>query len=252
MIHREYRDSVTILRMERGKVNAIDTELFIELIDAFDEVEQSPAKAVVFTGAGRAFSAGVDLFRVLEGGRTYLETFLRSLTDAAGRIFMFPKPVVAAINGHAIAGACILACACDYRIMAEGSGKIGVPELRVGVPYPALALEILRFAVARSRLQELMYTGNTYSPEGALERGLIDEIVRPDRLLDRACELAEQFGAIPHRAFQLAKQQLRRPTWERFNQYAQDIDPEVLDLWSSPDTQAAIRQYLERTIGKSG
>ncbi|MBI3948870.1 MAG: enoyl-CoA hydratase/isomerase family protein [Acidobacteria bacterium] len=251
MIHREDRDSVAVLRIEHGKANAIDTELLTELADKLNELEQSSARAVVLTGTGSIFSAGIDLFRVLNGGREYIEALLSTLTGSLLELFTFPRPVVAAINGHTIAGGCIVTCACDYRIMAEGGGKIGVPELVVGVAFPSLALEILRFVAPNQHVQEMVYTGRTYSVEDAFRRGLIDEIASPEALLDRACEVAAGFGAISPQAFEITKRQLRRPALDRFERYRYAVDDEAMRVWTSSETEAIIRGYLQRTVGKS-
>ena len=251
MIHHEDHSSVAVLRIEHGKANAIDIELAAELNRRFAELEQAPARAVVFTGTGSIFSAGVDLFRIVSGGDAYLDEFLPAMVKMMETLFTFPKPVIAAVNGHAIAGGCILVCACDLRVMADGPGKIGVPELRVGVPFPTLALEILRFAVPERHLQELVYTGRTYTPAEALQRGLVNEIVAPEALLDRACELGERLGAIPPVTFQVTKRQLRGPVLERVERLGPSIDAEVTGIWASSEVQAVIRDYLQKTLGKS-
>ena len=148
MIHREDRNDIAVLRMEHGKANAVDTDLFTDVGAALDAVESSNARALVLTGTGSMFSAGVDLFRVLKGGAPYLAEFLPLLSTIVRRLFTFPRPIVAAVNGHAIAGGCVMAAACDRRIMNRDKGKIGVTELLVGVPFPADALEALRFLPA--------------------------------------------------------------------------------------------------------
>jgi enoyl-CoA hydratase/carnithine racemase len=249
MISYESQDSVTVVRMEHGKVNAIDIEFFSELKDKFDELEKNSTAAVILTGTGKAFSAGVDLFRVLEGGRNYLERFLPVLVGTLEKLFLFSKPVIAAVNGHAIAGGCLLTCVCDYRIASKGSGTIGVPELLVGVPFPALALEIVRAAVAPQYFQEIVYTGRCYSMEQALQRGMLDEVVDAGDLLERARQVAVQFGTIPLRAFQIAKRQIRLPYLE-YGQKFGTSDEELLNEWSAPVTHEIIRSYLQKTIGK--
>lgn len=250
MIHRDHHDSITVLRMEHGKANALDTELLQDLIDALEEIARSDASAVVLTGTGSIFSAGVDLFRILDGGTEYVQSFLPALTRALRDLFALHRPVVAALNGHAIAGGCILACACDHRIMAQGKGRIGVPELRVGVPFPSVALEVLRFAVPRQHLQELAYVGRTFAPDDALVRGLVDELTEPDSLLERALAAARSLADIPAATFELSKRQLRRPTLDRLAVLEQEIDPEVYALWESPEIHEHIREYLDRTLGK--
>jgi len=247
MIQHEIRDSVAVLHMEHGKVNAIDVELFTALESALQELEPLPATAVVLTGTGNAFSAGVNLFRILEEGRGYIERFLPILSSGLKKLLLFPKPVIAAVNGHAIAGGCLLACSCDYRIMSQGT--IGVPELRVGVPFPALPLEIVRFVAPPQYLQEIVYTGRTYNPEEALSRGLVDEIAPPDALMERAFEMARTLGKHPSNAFRIVKQQMRMQIIETAERLSKD--GEVLQSWFAPETHAVIRDYLNKTLGKS-
>src|SRR5688572_29780509 len=124
MIHREVQNGVTVLRMEHGKVNAVDTDLCNELSEHF----RKDARAIVLTGTGSTFSADVDLLKVLDGGTDYIIGFIGALSRALRVLFEFSRPVVAAVNGHAIAGGCIIACCCDHRMMSEGTGRIGVPE----------------------------------------------------------------------------------------------------------------------------
>lgn len=250
MIHREQHGAVTVLRIEHGKANALDTELFEDLLEALAQLGPAHPGAVVLTGTGSVFSAGVNLFRVLDGGREYLEVFLPALTRGLEVLFTFPRPVVAALNGHTVAGGAILACACDHRLMAQGSGRIGVPEQRVGIPFPTLALEILRHVSPAAHLQELVCGGRIYTPDEALAWGLVDQVVEPENLLERAVEVAASYAAIPPATFRLTKRQLRRPTLERYEAYAPTFDPEVMEIWSEPQTAEVIRTYLERTLGK--
>lgn len=263
MIHREREGSVTVLRMEHGKVQALDAELMEQLSEALDETlgetsapDESageggagPARAVVLTGTGKAFSAGVDLFRVVEGGRDYVESFLPALTRGLLTLFTHPRPVVAAINGHAIAGGAILACACDARILADGDLRMGVPELEVGVPYPTLAMEVLRWAVPPQHLQRLVYGASTYGPDHAFNFGLVDEVVAADLILPRAVQVASAYGALDPQAFQLTKRTLRRPALERFENLAPSFDRQVVERWAAPETLEAIRGYLKRSVG---
>ncbi len=250
MIHRQDRESVAVLRMEHGKANAVDSELFDQLILSLDEFEQSPARALVLTGTGTIFSAGVDLFQVLDGGEDYLRGFLPRLSRAIARLLTLPRPVIAAINGHAIAGGCVLAAACDRRLMAEGGGRLGLTELLVGVPFPAAALETVRDLIPAHRVQDVVYRGRTLAPREALAAGLVDELVPPEDLLERAWEAAEVLGEIPGEAFALTKRHLRRPLLERIERYGPEIDSEVLRQWSLPATRATIRAFLDRTVGR--
>lgn len=249
MIHLEPRDSVAVLRIEHGKANAADVELFDGLVQRLEEVERSAATAVVLTGTGKMFSAGVDLFRVLDGGSAYLREFLPKLAGGLQRLLTFPRPVVAAVNGHAIAGGCVLACACDRRLMAEPGGVIGLTELLVGVPFPVAALETVRELLPACHLQDLVYRGRTLRPGEARAIGLVDELVEPGELLERSLATAAELAAIPEPAFALTKRLLRAPLLERIERYAGEIDAAVLENWSRPETAAAIRAFLDRTLG---
>ena len=248
MIHRESSGAVTVLRVEHGKANAIDAELFADLDRELDAA--GDAGALVLTGTGSTFSAGVDLFKVLEGGAPYLEGYLPLLSSTLRRLFTFPRPVVAAINGHAIAGGCVLAAACDHRVMNRDAGRIGVTELLVGVPFPAVAFEMMRFLLPVHHVQSLIYSGRTMDAAGALEIGLVEETAAGERVLDQAIEVAARLAAISADAFALTKRQLRGPALERMDALAAATDDEILEIWSRPETLDGIRAFLDKTVGK--
>ena len=207
-------------------------------------------RRVVLTGTGTVFSAGVDLRRLTEGGRDYIRAFVPLLGDAFFKTFTFPKPLIAAVNGHAIAGGCVLACACDYRVMAAGTGRIGTPELSIGVPFPTVAMEILRLIVPAHRLQSVVYRGLTCTPDEALANGFVDELAPPEALVDRAVEMAAHLGSLPPASFALTKRIIRQPSRDRVVQYTRSVDAEVLEAWMSTRVQDAVRAYVDRTLRK--
>lgn len=250
MIHREDRDAVTLLRLAHGKVNAIDLELFQELDRLLDVLAAEEPRPIVLTGDGPAFSAGVDLFRVVRDGGPYLQAFVPQLSKSLLRLFTFERPVVAAVNGHAIAGGCILACACDRRVATTAPFKIGIPELLIGVPFPTVPLEVMRAVLPAAHLQDLVLSGRTVGPEEALRMGLVDELAAPERLVERACEVARALAAPPAEIYAIGKRQLRRPAVEAIEARAGSHDAAVLELWSAERTHARIRAHLERTVGK--
>ena len=246
MIHRDDRDGIAVLRIEHGKASALDLELCEAIVEAFDDAGE--ARGVVLTGTGRIFSAGVDLFRVLDGGRSYLEAFVPAMCRAFERIFVHPAPVVTAANGHAIAGGCLLVAAADQRLMAAGTARIGLPELQVGVPFPPIALEIMRFATSPQHFQTIVCRAETHEPSAALALGLLDEVVEADALLDRALANAERLASVTAETFVITKREIRRPVMERVRALDDSVLPEVLAQWLQPRTLDVIRAYLERTI----
>lgn len=246
MIVVEHRDGVSVVRMEHGEVNLLDLESLRELTDTFGELA---ADVLVLTGAGRTFSAGVDLRRILDGGPDYVAEFLPMLTGAFRAVFDHPRPVVAAVNGHAIAGGCIIVAACDWRVMSAGT--IGVTELPVGVPFPPSALEVLRFAVGPAAAGMIM-TGQMRRPHEALAVGLIDEVVEPGLLIDSAVGRARQLAGIPAETFRLTKDQLRHDTRQRIDAGERVYAQHVLDAWVSPTAQHAIAHYLDQLRARRG
>ena len=156
MLRSETRDGIEIVYLDHPPVNALDREFLQEIATHFQDLAKASPPAVILTAEGSAFSAGADLFRVSEESTDYIENSVSALSAAFGSLFEFPRPLIAAVNGHAIAGGAVITCACDYRLMADGNGRIGVAELKVGVPFPTYALEIIRFGVAPQHLQELL------------------------------------------------------------------------------------------------
>ena len=249
MIELTRRGNAAVLRMAHGKANALDLEFCEALTTQLEDCRRSSDRAIVLTGTGRMFSAGVDLLRLVDGGAVYVRGFLPAVCRMFGALFSLLKPVVAAINGHAIAGGCVMACAADYRMMAREPGRIGVPELLVGVPFPVVPLEIMRFAVPPHHLQSLIYRGMTLPADAALQHGLVDAVVDPERLLDEAIAVAEGMAALPLTAFALTKGQLREPALQRIGA-GQAMDAAVQDVWASDETLTAVREYVSRTLAK--
>ena len=246
MIHHDDHDGIAVLRIEHGKANVLDLELCDAIVEAFENAEG--ARAVVLTGTGTIFSAGVDLFRVLDGGQSYLEAFVPAMGRTFERIFVHPAPVVTAANGHAIAGGCLLVAAADQRLMAAGTARIGLPELQVGVPFPPIALEIMRFATPPQHFQTIVCRAETHDPPTALALGLLDEVVEADALLDRALASAERLASVITETFAITKREIRRPVMDRVRALDESVLPEVLAQWLRPGTLDVIRRYLDRTI----
>jgi len=251
MIKSEIIDGVAVLTLMHGKANALDIEFCDAIADRFADLRNSDAKAVVLTGQGKIFSAGVDLKRLSEGGADYIRQFLPTLHRLYEVVFFHPKPVVAAVNGHAIAGGCVLACCADRRLMAREAGRIGVTEILVGVPFPALAFEIMRHATPSYFFSETILSGETFAAETASHRGWVNEGVEPALLMERAMAAARALAALSPAAFAQTKTQIRQPVTERLQATGKATDKSVTDIWTAPATLAFIRDYVARTLKKS-
>ena len=250
MIRREAQDDVTVLTLHHGKANALDLELCLALDEALAAVEHDACRAVVLTGDGPIFSAGVDLPRLLMEDSCYTERFVPALAAVLRRLFVLPKPVIAAVGGHAIAGGCLLVQAADRRLLADGRARLGVPELQVGVPFPTAGLEVLRFQVGNRTAQDLAWSGRTVLPADALGLGLVDRVVEATELQAESMAEARHLAAIPTSTFALTKRQLRRPALEVIDRDAAAFDAEVLAAWSDDGVRRVIESYVERTLGR--
>ncbi|MCW2957117.1 MAG: hypothetical protein JWO69_1986 [Thermoleophilia bacterium] len=240
MIGLSEADGVATLRVDHGKVNALDLELALELRDTFHALPQF--RAAVLTGNARAFSAGADLRRFLDGGRSYAVAFLTAIDEMYTAAFACPIPVVAAIGGPAIAGGCVLAGAADVRIMSAGT--IGLPELTVGVPFPTVTLEIMRHLLGAD-LGRVIYGARSYDPGDALRVGLVDEVVPPDNLVAAAVERADRLADTPRSTFARIKGGLRAPATERIRAARGEVEG-MADLWTDPQVTAALERVLTK------
>jgi enoyl-CoA hydratase len=241
---------VAVTEMTSGRANALDSALCRRIAEVFAELEAGPARAVVLTGAGPMFSAGVDLIKITEGGPAYVDEFLPALHAAFVAVFGSRLPVVAAVNGHAIAGGCILTTACDHRIMNADAGRIGVTELLVGVPFPVAAMEILRFAVGTHRLTRLIMSGQTFPAAEAVRLGLIDEAVSAAEVLPRAVEVAGQFARLHQPAVEQTRRQIRGQVLEQITGQ-RAADDAVRAIWRSQAALDEIAGYVARVLHRT-
>ncbi|MBK7644757.1 MAG: enoyl-CoA hydratase/isomerase family protein [Planctomycetes bacterium] len=248
MIERTQDGDVAVLTLCHGKASALDLEFCESLERAVAAEEDSPARAIVLTGRGAIFSAGVDLKRLLAGGAAYVDEFLPALDAALLVLFRCDKPLVAAINGHAIAGGALLAGACDLRLLARGPATIGVPELKVGVPFPQAAVEIAHELFPPAVLGPALYTGRTWNAEEALAAGIVHELVEPAELLPRALAQARELAAIPASSYGISKRLRRAAALERLERDGPRAAHEVREAWSSPEVLAAVEGYVARTL----
>jgi methylglutaconyl-CoA hydratase len=181
--------TVTLNRPD--KRNAISYELIDDILRALQEVEQSPAQILILTGAGKAFCSGMDLDNLRSiTGRSEEENLADSGTMARlfRTLYEFPKVTIAAVNGGAVAGGCGLATLCDFTL-ASAEAKFGYTEVRIGF-VPAIVSAFLLRQVAEKQARDLLLTGRIIDAEEAYRMGLVNEVVTPEKLLERAHDLA--------------------------------------------------------------
>lgn len=242
----ETSGGVAVLPMRAGKANAIGSAFLERLSAQLDAVESSGAAALVLTGEGRAFSAGLDLPEISALDRGALERFIRRFSELMLRVFALPVPVVAAINGHAIAGGCVLAMQADVRLAAAGDYRIGLNEVAIGLGLPAVVLETLRCQVSPRSLGPVALEGRLLSPEEARTFGLVEAVLPPAVLLEQARGRAAELAALPRPAFRDVKQALRGPVAAAVRR----VEREDARRWVETAFSTAARERLTEAVAR--
>ena len=237
-----------MLRFDRPPVNALDLEAARALARAFGAAaDDAETSAIVITGTGDCFSAGLDLKAVPAYGGEQLRTMIHELNGMIARLYGCPKPTVAAVNGHAIAGGLVLALACDRRVGRRRAFRVGLTESRIGIPFPFGPLMVVRGELDPSVARSLMLLGrNLDDPKEAVRAGILDELAPRRRLLDRAVAIADDLASLPREGYARIKMQLRGETVARIeDMIARGADP-LLESWLTDETAAASRDVLSR------
>jgi enoyl-CoA hydratase len=245
----EQCEQIATIRLAHGSANAIGKPFLLELNSLLDRVQASNARALLITGQGRFFSAGLDLPTLVAFERKAMAQEMELFEETMVRVFRLPLPVVAAINGFAIAGGCVLALQADYRLMEQSSAKIGLSEAQLGVGLPSVVLETLRVQVPAASLIPIALQGRLFSAVEAEVLGLVHEAIGPELLLERAREKARELGSVPKAAYAEVKAALRGPVVELVHQRQAAQRQTWLDGWFSAEAQTRLRATVDR-LGK--
>jgi enoyl-CoA hydratase/carnithine racemase len=231
---------ITLTMTAPGK-NALSTELMNWLLDRLAEANGEP---VFLTGAGSAFSAGLNLKEVASLDEPGMARFLGTLERMVHALFTYPGPVVAWVNGHAIAGGCIVALACDHRLVTpDPKARIGLNEVPLGLRFPPRTWRLVRHRLPAHTIERVVLEGGLYAPETALRLGLVDEIVESE---EEARTYAERVAACPPRAYVAAKSALRGGVLDVGPEEERHFRESVLPAWVTPELKARLAAVLAR------
>jgi enoyl-CoA hydratase len=239
----EEHDDVAIVRVDRPPANAMDPGLLADAVAATEELAAAEPSAVVLTGRPGFFSAGADLKVVptldADGQRAMVE----GINGLCMAWYGLPRPVVCAVNGHAIAGGLVFALCADYRV-AAADGRYGLTELRAGVPYPTMAIAVVAAELSAPAARRLVLRADLVDAADLRELGAFDEVVPNDEVLDRALAVARDLTALPSNAYAATKRRLRAPTLELAARLrAGEADP-LGDAWTDADTASRAAAIL--------
>lgn len=228
---------IATVTLNRGKVNALNEPMVEELTKSFEDLEtDNEVRSIIFTGSGKFFSFGFDVPEFLNYSKSDFIRYLEKFTNFYTYLFLFPKPIVAALNGHTIAGGCMLATACDFRLMVTGKAKISLNEITFGSPVLAGSVEMLKYCVGSRNAQSIVYSGAMYSAEEAFKLGLVDQVSSENVLTEDARKVAQEFAQKDSSAFRGIKHLLRQPAAEEMIKREKDAILEFVDIWYSEQT----------------
>ncbi|MBS0396482.1 MAG: enoyl-CoA hydratase/isomerase family protein [Proteobacteria bacterium] len=244
----ETRDAGTLrtITLARPPVNALNAELLEALGEAVARAPSEGVQGLVLTGAGKLFSAGLDvaLLASLDGPglRRFLGTFFGCLT----RLAESPIPIVAAINGHSPAGGAVLALYCDHRIMARGDFRIGLNEVQVGLLPGPLIYGVLKRAVSIRVANEMLTQGLLVPPEEALAVGFVDELAEPGEVELRARAWLERVLALPPVAYRTTRAMVRADLIRLMVEANGPHAETLLEAWSGPESRASLAALVAK------
>jgi len=238
-------DGIAVVTLARPPMNAMDAGLLEELAALFEDLEaDGDVRAAVITGEGRAFSAGLDLKTVPDLDLAGRRRLVDALNASFGTLYGWPKPLVAAVNGHAIAGGLVLALCADWRVVADVPLQAALAEIRVGVTFPVAALDVARGELAPAAARRLVLLGETLDAAGAEALAVFDERVPPAALIERAVARAQAYMALPPQAFATTKRELRAPQLARIASARAGLGEPRRDVWLGEEMRQASASVL--------
>jgi enoyl-CoA hydratase/carnithine racemase len=240
--------TVDVIKLDRSATNAINLDLVREIAEALQTVKSDPsARGLVLTSSNeKFFSIGFDIPQLFPLSREEFTVFYRAINRTCIDLFTLPKPTVAAIAGHAIAGGCILALCCDYRIIANGRKLMGLNEIKLGVSIPYPADCILRSMVGARRARDIVESGEFYPPEALLRLGMVDQVLPLAEVLPEAIEKAKLQGSMPQGAYRMIKGNRTEIVKAEIVARLEEKESYFMDCWFSDEARRRLREAMEK------
>ncbi|CAM4257396.1 Enoyl-CoA hydratase/carnithine racemase [Pedobacter westerhofensis] len=240
------KDRLALITLNRGKSNAIDREMLTELSDMLHNINNDAnIGGVIITGKEHFFSAGLDLIALYSYNEEEIKSFWNLFLDFTAKIVAFKKPMVAAINGHAPAGGCVIGLACDARVMAEGKYIIGLNEIPVGIIVPDSVFQLYSFWLGRAHASRSLLEGKLFSPEEALSIGLVDELVNPASIMTAAERRIRKYMAMEPNTWQQSKLNIRKELIAATAADQSATLDTLLAQWWSPSSRNLLKMIID-------
>lgn len=239
-----------VLRLNRPPASALNTPFLLSIEQRLNELAANPdVKALILTGTNRVLSAGLDLKEAVGFDLQDQTDVVDGLNRAYGALYGFPKPTIAAINGHAIAGGFFFVLGCDYRI-ASDAARFGLTEVRVGVRFPVAAIEMAKVELSPTMSRRLLLSGRNIKADEALDHKILDEVLPADQVMARAKEIAADYASIPPIAYADVKAQTRGGTMALIRDAIDNRTDPCLDGWFTRETRDTAAALLAAATKK--
>jgi len=244
----ETQDTVGVIKLENGITNTISQHMVDELHAAIKSIQPDPnVKGIVLSSSNeKFFSIGFDIPNLYDLIPKEFEHFYDTFNKFALDLFTLPKPTLAAIPGHAIAGGCILALCCDYRMIAEGRKLMGLNEIKLGVPVPYTVDCILRDLIGTQRGRDVLELGEFYPSEDLLRLGMVDQVMTQDELLPASIEKIKTLGEMPDRAYAIIKDNRTKPVKAQILAEYEMKKGQFIECWYSPEGRAFLKEAMAK------
>lgn len=246
-----FKDHHAIVELNRPDANAINLLMVQELREAFASLAHADyIRGVVLTGRGTTFSAGLDIVELYGYDEALLDRFWEEFGHLMKELAGFPKPLIAAINGHSPAAGCVLALCCDYRIMAEGDFRIGLNELATGIVVPRPIVELAAFTLGHAKATRMILNAMLLTPKEAQDFGLADHLCSQSDVVSRAEFKLSTWFAFSDTAWRNAKKKLRRPLLEALDMEVSEAFGDTIRAWWSFENRAEVGKLVEQLTKK--
>lgn len=250
MLMKIEHENILELRLDHPPANALNPSLVHALREAIDSAPHTKARALVLSGGEGMFSAGLDVPELLKLDQSAMSTFWKEFIQLLRAIALSPLPIAAAITGHSPAGGAVLAIFCDTRIAAEGQFKIGLNEVRVGLPVPAVIHAVLKRLVGAREAERLCVHGLLAAPDEALRIGLVDQVLPVEQVIPSALDWCRSLLALPQQAVAATRKLARADLTAMVTELGERSHADLMNVWFSPETQAAMRAMVAQLAAR--
>ncbi|MGB2804691.1 MAG: enoyl-CoA hydratase/isomerase family protein [Candidatus Zixiibacteriota bacterium] len=247
-IRTENRDGVAVVTLNRGTTNAINRQLVDELTDTLRQLKNDTQVrgAVLVSSNEKFFSIGLDIPQLFELSRDDFGAFYRAFNRLCIDLYTLPKPLVAAITGHATAGGCILALCCDYRFIAQGRKLMGMNEIKLGVPVPYPIDCIFRQLVGVRIAREVVDSGEFYPPDELIGMGMVDQVLPLEQVLPKSIDKVRLLGSYPQEAVEMIKRNRTETVEAEILERLKEREEFFIECWYSDEVRRRLKEAMEK------